>query len=83
MRRSRHRSTSSSTSRVGVTSFASYPTEVGVLSALVGQALPGDVVGLMCHAERQDVYNWITEHGGTADSPEALRDKVRAAGIPG
>ena len=42
------------------------------LSALVGQALPGDVVGLMCHAERQEVYDWIAEHGGTPDTPETL-----------
>ncbi|MBB6625917.1 Mur ligase [Nocardioides sp. KIGAM211] len=66
-------------SRVGVTSFASYPTEVGALSALVGQALPGDVVGLMCHAERQEVYDWIASQGGTSDSNETLAAKVRAA----
>ena len=40
--------------RVGVTGVPAYPTEVACLSALVGQALPGDVVGLMCHAERQE-----------------------------
>ena len=38
--------------RVGVTGIPAYPTEVACLSALVGQALPGDVVGLMCHAQR-------------------------------
>ncbi len=65
--------------RVGVTGIASYPTEVASLSALVGQALPGDVVALMCHAEREEVYAWIAEHGGTADGPEALAAKVRAA----
>ena len=66
--------------RVGVTGIPAYPTEVSCLSALVGQALPGDVVGLMCHAERQQVYDWIAASGGTPDSPETLRDKVRAAG---
>jgi cyanophycin synthetase len=65
--------------RVGVTDVPAYPTEVACLAALVDQADPGDVVGLMCHAERQEVYDWIAEHGGTADSPEALRDKVKAA----
>lgn len=65
--------------RVGVTSFASYPTEVAALSALVGQALPGDVVGLMCHAERQEVYDWIAGAGGTPDDNETLAAKVRAA----
>ncbi|MBJ7355831.1 Mur ligase family protein [Nocardioides sp.] len=65
--------------RVGVTGVPAYATEVDCLSALVGQALPGDVVGLMCHAERQEAYDWIAEHGGTPDSPETLADKVRAA----
>ena len=36
-------------------------------------AEPGDVVGLMCHADREGVYDWIAAHGGTADSPETLR----------
>jgi cyanophycin synthetase len=69
--------------RVGVTGIPAYPTEVASLSALVGQALPGDVVGLMCHAERQEVYDWIAEQSGTADSPEDLAAKVRAAGDGG
>jgi cyanophycin synthetase len=65
--------------RVGVTGIPAYPTEVACLSALVGQALPGDVVGLMCHAEREEVYDWIAASGGTPDSPEDLARKVRAA----
>ena len=65
--------------RVGVTGVPAYPTEVDCLSALVGQALPGDVVGQMCHAQRQEAYDWIAEHGGTPDSPETLAAKVRAA----
>jgi len=65
--------------RVGVTDVPAYDTEVECLAALVGRAVPGDVVGLMCHAERQEVYDWIAEHGGTADSPETLRTKVKAA----
>ncbi|WP_244928278.1 Mur ligase family protein [Nocardioides sp. W7] len=64
--------------RVGVTGVPAYPTEVSVLSALVGQALPGDVVGLMCHAEREEVYDWLAEHCGTADSSADLAAKVRA-----
>jgi cyanophycin synthetase len=67
--------------RVGVTGVPAYPSEVACLSALVGQALPGDVVGLMCHAERQEAYDWIAEHGGTADTPETLSAKVRAASV--
>ena len=65
--------------RVGVTGVPAYPTEVAALSALVGQALPGDVVGLMCHAERQDCYDWIAEHGGTPDDSATLAAKVRRA----
>ena len=65
--------------RVGVEDVPAYPTEVAGLAALVEQAQPGDVVGLMCHADRQGVYDWIAAHGGTADDPGTLRDKVRAA----
>ncbi len=65
--------------RVGVTGVPAYPTEVAVLAALVGQALPGDVVGLMCHAEREECYAWIAEHDGSPDSSSALAAKVRAA----
>jgi cyanophycin synthetase len=65
--------------RVGVSDVPSYDTEVECLAVLVGQAHPGDVVGLMCHAQRQEAYAWIAEHDGTADTPEVLREKVRAA----
>ena len=70
--------------RVGVTDVESYPTEVEGLAGLVAQAGPGDVVGLMCHEEREQVYAWLAEHGATPDSPDTLREKVRAAaGFPG
>jgi cyanophycin synthetase len=65
--------------RVGVTDIESYPTEVDGLAALVKQAEPGDAVGLMCHAEREAVYGWLSDHGAVPDTPETLRDKVRAA----
>jgi cyanophycin synthetase len=65
--------------RVGVTDIDTYPTEVECLAALVARAEPGDVVGLMCHAEREEAYAWIAEHGGTPDTPETLVAKVRAA----
>ena len=67
--------------RVGVSEVAAYPSEVECLAALVEQADPGDVVGLMCHAQRQDVYDWIAEHGGEADTPQRLGEKVRAARV--
>jgi cyanophycin synthetase len=65
--------------RVGVTDVTAYPTEVECLAALVEQAGRDDVVGLMCHAQRQEAYDWIAEHGGTSDTPERLGEKVRAA----
>ena len=65
--------------RVGVDDLPSYPTEVGGLEQLVKQAEPGDVVGLMCHEDRQGVYDWLAGQGFTTDTPETLRAKVRAA----
>jgi cyanophycin synthetase len=65
--------------RVGVAHVPAYPTEVDCLAALVGQALPGDVIGLMCHAEQQEVYGWLEQQGATVDDPETLREKVLAA----
>jgi cyanophycin synthetase len=65
--------------RVGVTHVPAYPTEVDCLAALVGQALSGDVVGLMCHAEQQAVLAWLEEHGATVDDPGTLATKVRQA----
>ncbi len=69
--------------RVGVTGVQALPTEVSGLAALVERAEPGDVVGLMCHAEREEVYAWIAENGGTPDGPEELRAKVRTAQASG
>ena len=67
--------------RVGVTDIDSYPTELDSLAALLKLSEPGDVVGLMCHAQRQEVYDWLREQGATADTPDQLRSKVhRAAG---
>jgi cyanophycin synthetase len=65
--------------RVGVTDITSYPTEVSGLAGLVERADPGDVVGLMCHAEREEVYAWLAAQGATPDSPGTLAAKVRQA----
>src|SRR6195952_2732159 len=56
--------------RVGVSDIETYPTELASLQALVEQAEPGDVVGLMCHAERQEVYDWLAGQGAKPDGPE-------------
>jgi cyanophycin synthetase len=65
--------------RVGMVDVPSYPNEVAGLEALVAQAEPGDVVGLMCHEDRQGVYDWIAAAGGTVDDPDTLREKVHLA----
>jgi cyanophycin synthetase len=67
--------------RVGVTDVETYPTELASLQALVGQAQSGDVVGLMCHAQRQEVYDWLADEGATPDGPEQLRAKVLRAAV--
>lgn len=67
--------------RVGVEDIETYGTEVECLAALVAQAGPGDVVGLMCHAEREEAYAWLAAHGGKPDTPEALAAKVRTASV--
>jgi cyanophycin synthetase len=69
--------------RVGRAELPSYRTEVEGLAALVAQARPGDVVGLMCHAQREEVYEWLTGRGFVADTPATLRAKVLAATGPG
>ncbi len=65
--------------RVGVSDIETYPTELASLEALVAVADPGDVVGLMCHAERREVYDWLEAQGATPDSPEQLQAKVARA----
>jgi cyanophycin synthetase len=65
--------------RVGVVDVPSYATEVDALECLVTQAQAGDVVGLMCHEDRQGVYDWLAGQGFTSDTPETLREKVRVA----
>ena len=68
--------------RVGVDDVPSYPTEVAGLAALVGEAEPGDVVGLMCHAERQGVYDWIADarrHRRHARDPARRRSEPLGA----
>ena len=65
--------------RVGVTEIESYDTELEALQALAAIAVPGDVIGLMCHAERQEVYDWLESQGATADDPDTLKSKVLRA----
>jgi cyanophycin synthetase len=64
---------------VGVTDVPAYDTELAGLRALVADAVPGDVIGVMCHAERGEIAGWLRAAGATVDTPEAIRAKVLAA----
>jgi cyanophycin synthetase len=64
---------------VGVTAVDSFPTELDAVSALVDRAGDGDVVAVMCQAQRAAIDAWLRERGATLDAPETLRAKVRAA----
>ncbi|MFZ2502966.1 MAG: Mur ligase, partial [Nocardioides sp.] len=65
--------------RVGMADVVAYRTELDSLQALVAQAAPGDVVGLMCHAQGDEVRDWLLESGATQDTPLVLAEKVRTA----
>jgi cyanophycin synthetase len=65
--------------KVGVLDVPGYDTELGALEALAPRALDGDVLALMCHAERSEVDAWIRAHGGTVDDARTIRRKVVAA----
>ncbi|MBW8731105.1 MAG: tetratricopeptide repeat protein [Terrabacter sp.] len=65
--------------KVGVLDVPGYDTELESFEALVPHALDGDVIALMCHAERTEVNNWIREHGGRVDDARSIRRKVVAA----
>jgi cyanophycin synthetase len=64
---------------VGVEDVPSYPTELAGLEALLAEAGPGDAVGVMCHAERTEIADWLRGRGGSVSSPADIRAKVLAA----
>jgi cyanophycin synthetase len=64
---------------VGVHDVPAYPNELAALQAVTDQASVADVVGVMCHAEREEVGLWLRERGATIDGPDELRRKVLAA----
>ncbi|HNM97871.1 MAG TPA: cyanophycin synthetase, partial [Marmoricola sp.] len=65
--------------RAGVHGLPANETELAALQALLQQAQPGDVVGLMCHAQLGEIADWLIAQGGRADTPDVLREKVRRA----
>jgi cyanophycin synthetase len=62
----------------GVGHVLAFETEIEALGHLLGACLPGDVVGLMCHAQRREVAAYLQERGGTVDEPGTIRRKVLA-----
>jgi cyanophycin synthetase len=67
---------------VGVHDVPVHDTELAGLRALVDQAVRGDVIGVMCHAERDEIAAWLRSAGATADGPDEIRAKVLAAAAP-
>jgi cyanophycin synthetase len=65
--------------RAGVADIESFETELGGLQALVPEAADGDVVCLMCHAEREQVAAWLASQGARPDTAADIRRKVVAA----
>ncbi|MFC7593875.1 tetratricopeptide repeat protein [Terrabacter sp. GCM10028922] len=65
--------------KVGVLDVPGYDTEFESFEALVPHAHDGDVIALMCHAERTEVDGWIRNHRGKVDDARAIRRKVVAA----
>ena len=64
---------------VGVHDVPVHPTELAGLQALVDRSGDGDVVGVMCHAERTEIDAWLRSAGATVDGPDEIRAKVLAA----
>lgn len=65
--------------RAGIADIDSYDTELAGLQALAGIASDGDVLALMCHAEREAVADWLAAQGATPDTPDDIRRKVVAS----
>jgi cyanophycin synthetase len=63
---------------VGVYDVPAHPTELAALQALVAESSPGDVIGVMCHAERAELDTWLRSQDATVDGPDEIRRKVLA-----
>ena len=64
---------------MGVADATAYVDELSALRALAGSAVAGDVVALMCHADRDLVDDWLMAQGAAPDGPAEIRAKVVAA----
>ena len=64
---------------VGVVPLGPYPTEVESADALAERAADGDVIAVMCHAQRTEMYAWVAGRGGSPDDADRIRTKVLRA----
>ena len=55
-----------------------FPTELAALQGLIARARRGDVVAVMTHAERADVFGWLQEEGYGQVDFDRLRELVGA-----
>ncbi len=56
-----------------------YPSELAALEALLERADAGDVVAVMSHVERLEIFEWLASNGFEPIPPERLRDLVASA----
>lgn len=64
---------------VGVHTLPSYGSELAGYRALLDRALPGDVVAVMCHQDRDAIEDDLRGRGAGIDDPDTLRAKALAA----
>jgi cyanophycin synthetase len=64
---------------VGVAAAPAFPDELSGLQGLLAHAADGDVVAVMCHADRPLLDEWLLAEGATPDGPQEIRAKVVAA----
>jgi cyanophycin synthetase len=63
----------------GVHEVAVYPDELSALRAMVGEARPGDVVGVTALGMRPQIFAWLDGAGATRMRPADVRRVVRRA----
>jgi cyanophycin synthetase len=65
---------------VGVLQVPVWGTELAATQSLLAKSVAGDVVAVMCHAEREAIDGWLRAEGASVDGPDDVRAKVLAAG---
>jgi cyanophycin synthetase len=55
-----------------------FPTELAALAGLVSRAERGDVVAVMAHAERAELFRWLEAEGYRTVDFARLRELVGA-----